>query len=344
VSEATPHRRRRFARGLAIAYVVALLLVIATFRFIGERNWLVTVALYLPRAGFLLPLPVVLGALVVSGEWLYALGVTVVSGYLVLFPLMGYQLSGHARSAPKSIRVMSWNTYLGRIDNESIFKRVEEEQPDIFVSQATGHRTKELFRATPGAYTLEVDDEFLLATRFPVVDKSFPAPFPDDTNHRPNFVRYTLDTPFGLIDLFSVHPRSPRSGLEEVRGKGLKTRILEGDAPDPGESIARNTRLRRRQIEALIDAMRAAKHPILVAGDTNLPALSWLFHHAFGDMRDGFSEVGQGFGYSFPAKRPWMRIDRVLADPGFHFLRFATGTMIASDHHYVVAELTRESP
>ncbi len=344
MSEATPHPRRGFARGLAIAYVVALLIVIATFRFIGERNWLVTVALYLPRAGFFLPLPFVLGALVVSRQGLYALGVTVLCAYLVLFPLMGYQLSGHESSAPKSIRVMSWNTFLGRIDNEGIFKKVKEEQPDIFVSQATGHRTKELFRADPGGYAVEVDDEFLLVTRFPVVDKSFSAPFPDDTNHRPNFVRYTLDTPFGLVDLFSVHPRSPRSGIEQFRGRGLKTRILEGDAPDPGETIARNTGLRRRQIEALLDAMRAAKHPILVAGDTNLPVLSWLFHHAFGDMRDGFSDVGQGFGYSFPAKRPWMRIDRVLADRSFRFLRFWTGTKIASDHDYVVAELTRESP
>jgi hypothetical protein len=337
-------RRGRFARGLAIAYVVGLLLVIMTFRFVGERNWLVTVALYLPRVGFLLPLPFVLGALLVSGERTYAAVVAVVSCYLVLFPLMGYQLVGHATSAPSSFRLMTWNTFQGRIDNEAIKRKVMEEQPDIFVSQASGHRTKELFRADAGGYTLEIDDEFILATRFHVVEKDLPAPFPDDTNHRPNYVRYTLDTPFGLIDLFSVHPRSPRSGLDEFRGHGFKSRILEADAPDPGESIDRNTRLRRRQVDALLAAMREAKHPIIVAGDTNLPVLSWLYHHAFGDMRDGFSEVGRGFGYTFPAKRPWLRIDRILADRSFRFLRFWTGTMIASDHHYVVADLTRASP
>jgi endonuclease/exonuclease/phosphatase family metal-dependent hydrolase len=234
---------------------------------------------------------------------------------------------------------MSWNTYQGRIDNEAIRRKVADESPDIFVAQATAHRTKELFRADPAGYHLESDDEFFLATRFPVVEKEVPKHFADDPSHAPNYVRYTLQTPFGLVDLFSVHPRSPRSGVEDLRGSGFLDRITKGALPDVG-SLRRNTDLRRRQVEALIDAMRKAQHPVLVAGDTNLPTLSWLFHHAFGRLRDGFAEVGQGFGYSFPAKRPWLRIDRILADARFRFLRFRVGNIVASDHHYVVAELS----
>lgn len=336
--------RARLARLVALGYVVALLLVMASFRFIGERSGLVTIAMYLPRIGFALPLPFVVGALLVSGAPLLALGTLVVSALIIVFPLMGYQLHGHERTAPRAMRIMSWNTYHGRVDNEAIPQQFADEHPDIFLSQATGHRTKELFREHPPAgYTIENDDEFFMATRFPVVEKSLPPAFPDDPNHRPSFVRYTLQTPFGLVDLFSVHPRSPRSGVEDLRGSGFLDRLTRGALPDLG-SLARNTALRRRQVETLIDAMRQAKHPVIVAGDTNLPTLSWLFHRAFGRLRDGFSEVGQGFGYSFPAKRPWVRIDRIMSDPRFQFLRFWTGKVIASDHHYVVAELTEEAP
>ena len=87
--------------------------------------------------------------------------------------------------------------------------------------------------------------------------------------------------------------------------------------------------------------LKGAENPVVIAGDTNLPGLSPLLAKSYGQYTDGFSVAGRGFGYTFPAKRPWMRIDRVLADPRLRFLRFFTGSVIASDHLYVVAELGR---
>jgi vancomycin resistance protein VanJ len=335
-------RGRRLARILAALYLIALVLVPVAFRLVGERSWIITMAMYLPRLGFLLPMPFVAGALVATGDRLRGLAVAVVATLVGIFPLMGYQISGRAEQAEHSLRLMSWNTYHGRIDNEAIRRKVDEEKPDIFLAQAFGHRTKELFRADPGGYVTAADDEFFIATRYPIVDKYVPPPFADDSNHKPSYVRYTLETPLGLVDVFNIHPRSPRTGVERLRGLGLRTRLMQGDIPDDAaQPIAENTALRRRQVEAVVEAMRSAKHPILVAGDTNLPTLSWLFANAFSQLRDGFSEAGSGFGYTFPAKRPWLRIDRVLADASFRFLRFQVGSIIASDHHYVIAELAR---
>jgi endonuclease/exonuclease/phosphatase (EEP) superfamily protein YafD len=332
------------ARLAATFYLVALALVPLCFRFVGERQWVVAAAMYLPRIGFLFPMPFVVAACWMVGERRRALIVAFVSTGIVVFPLMGYQLFGRNGSAARSIRVMSWNTYFGRVDNAALRSTViEDEKPDVFLGQAVAHRTKDLFRDAPGGYAIEIDDEFLLASRFPVVEKYVPPPFADDTKHKPNFVRYTLDTPFGLVDVYNVHPRSPRTGLDRLLA--FLMRLRRGDvADDPSDPIDENTGLRQRQIDTLVDAMRASKHPILIGGDTNLPTLSWLFSHAFGQLRDGFSEVGQGVGYTFPAKRKWMRIDRILADASFRFLRFRVGTRIASDHLYVVADLTRDGP
>jgi hypothetical protein len=41
---------------LAIGYPVALLIFMASLRFVGEKWWATTIALYLPRAPFFLPL------------------------------------------------------------------------------------------------------------------------------------------------------------------------------------------------------------------------------------------------------------------------------------------------
>ena len=336
-------RGRSLVRTAGALYVIGLVLAIALMRFVGEHHWATTILLYLPRLGFFLPLPFIVGAYLVVRDWLRALVVLVVAALLVVFPLMGWKMAGRDESAPGSIRVMSWNTYFGRIDNEAIYKKFLEEKPDILLGQATAHRTKELFRADPAGYFIDTTEEFFLATRFPIVDVFHPPDLAEDAMHHANFVRYTLQTPSGLVDVYNVHPKSPRTGIERFRGTGLRTKLAQGELPDDAaQPIAENTLIRRRQVEAVAAAMKTSKNSILLAGDTNLPTLSWLFHQAFSELQDGFAEAGKGLGYSFPAKRPWMRIDRVLADDSFRFLRFKTGTVIASDHHYVVADLVKK--
>lgn len=333
-------RRARYARGFAALYLIALVTLVLAMRLVGERHWLSTILLYLPRLGFALPLPFVVGLCLVSDERRVALGVLSLALLVILFPLMGLSIHGRSEQARPSLRVMSWNSYFGRLDNEAIFQQFLAEDPDLFVGQATAHRTKELFRAQPRGYQLHSDDEFFLATRYPVVDKFVAPRLADDDKHHGGFVRYTLETPLGLIDLINVHPRSPRNGLDSLRGRGLKTRVLSGDLPDEAaQPVADNTLLRSRQVEAAMTELGRCAHPVIIAGDTNLPTQSWLFHQSFGRLADGFDVAGRGFGYTFPAKRPWMRIDRVLADQRLRFLGFHTGKVIASDHLYVVGEL-----
>jgi hypothetical protein len=337
--------KARFARAIAFAYVIALVLVALSMRFVGERFWLTTLLLYLPRFGWILPLPVVVLLLFVCRERRLGYVLTLFVPIFVLFPLMGLRLGG-GKSGPPAIRVMTWNTFFGRNDNGAIPEAVDLEQPDVFLSQATGHRTKELFRdrAKASPYTFSSDEEFFIATKFPIVDKYVPPHLAEDPDHPAAWVRYTLKTPQGLVDVFDVHPRSPREGVEEARGKGFRSRLGElGVMGSSAAAIANNTRLRRRQLETLVVALHAARNPILVAGDTNLPTSSWLFHRSFDPLplTDAFDRVGFGFGYTFPAKVPWMRIDRVLVGPELSFLRIHDDGGLSSDHRYVVVDLAR---
>lgn len=338
-------RAARVARFLGVGYLLALLLVMAVMRLIGERSWITTLLLYPPRIGFLLPMPICVVAYLWARQPLRAVGLLLLSSAIVWFPLMGYSFGRPAPQEPGQIRVMTWNTYYGRVDNDAIRTLILSESPDIFVGQATAHRTKELFRTDPAGYHLESDQEFFLLTRFPVVDKESHADVPDHYGeYHANFMRYTLQTPKGLIDVISMHPKSPRTGVDRLRGMGFRTRLARGDLPDDVAPVEENTDLRERQVEDTAAAVRAAKHPVIVAGDTNLPTMSWLFGRAFGDLQDAWSCTSRGFGYTFPAKRPWLRIDRILADGHFRFLQSRVGPQIASDHHYVVADLTLESP
>jgi endonuclease/exonuclease/phosphatase family metal-dependent hydrolase len=98
--------------------------------------------------------------------------------------------------------------------------------------------------------------------------------------------------------------------------------------------------LRLVQVQAVAEDAAASRYPVLIAGDTNLPEQSWALARWLGGYRDAFAERGTGFGYSFPApRRPWMRIDRIMAGPGFRVLSCRLLPERVSDHLTVVADL-----
>ncbi len=333
---------RRFLRGtlvaLAIAYPLALIAVWLGLALVGETWWPTTVALYLPRLAFAAPLPLLVLALLVWGpRWLLA-GQLVAAGVL-LFPLLGLELGGPVEpSGRPRLRVLSYNVNYGYMSNARILADITGAGADVIVLQASHHRLHPALDAALASYQRYHHREFYVASRFPIVSVHEPDGF------HPAFVRVTLATPLGPIDVFDIHPLSPRPGLDALRGDGLREsisdgRVLRGEGSD---RVLKNTDLRARQVAGVAALAAASTNPVIIAGDTNLPALSPLYREHLGRWQDGFEEVGRGFGYTFPAHKwiPWMRIDRILAGPELRFLRFGvTPASGASDHLAVWADL-----
>jgi vancomycin resistance protein VanJ len=97
--------------------------------------------------------------------------------------------------------------------------------------------------------------------------------------------------------------------------------------------------MRDRQIAAAVDHARASSVPFVVVGDTNLPPGSRIGRKRFEGLHDAFDDVGVGFGFTFPARLPWLRIDRFLGGPGVRFLSIETLGRGPSDHRAVEAVL-----
>jgi endonuclease/exonuclease/phosphatase family metal-dependent hydrolase len=328
----------------AVVYPLALLAVVAALRLIGERWWVTTIALYLPRIGFALPLPLVVSALLVAGS--YRLLVTqVVAALVVLFPLMGLQVGGPRTAAPgtQRFRLVTLNTGLGKNGTGEILERIHGAHPDVIVLEEVGdHDLEALRRGLPG-YAFRHLDQFVIASRFPIDEAVMPPPIWSDGEARAaEYAHCRLRTPAGPIRLFAVHPVSPHEAFNQLRGRGLWYELLTGRVlrSASARAMEANTRDRLAQVRALAADAAASADPVVIAGDTNLPGLSWAFAHWLGGLRDGFAEVGRGFGYSYPAQRMvWMRIDRILAGPRVRFLDVATISPGVSNHLAVAADL-----
>lgn len=347
-------RLASIARWLAWAYVAALVGLILVLRFIGEDSWLVTPVLYFPRAVFALPLVVTLPAILYVGpRWMLATQVAAI--LLVLFPLMGLELhplAAAADPATPKIRLLSFNVYFGDAGCEAIVDEVAAHDPDVVVLQAVAAHCGRTLAARFPSFHVHVAGEYVLGSRFPIRDVYVPPEFPNGRRTEAEYRRYTLETPIGVIDLYSVHPYSPRLGFRAAHGDGLRTELrqeLEAPHVPAGRTqIEENTKERAMQVAAIAAAAAASTNLVVIAGDTNLPALSRIYARYLasgsGPWKDGFASVGTGFGYTFPTQwkfglGPWMRIDRVLAGPGLRFLRFEVGGRGASDHCPVIAEL-----
>ena len=330
-------------RSLAIGYPIALIIFILALRLIGERWWGTTIALYLPRLPFALPLVPLSAAIIWMGPrrllW------TQVAATALLLELTGLHLAwpSSATAGAFHLRVATCNINGGALGLHRILTPLLATNPDVIILQEVVPEGYPNLRTLVPGYYIRESGQFWLASRFPVEEMVEPPTRLNRGAQRSmRFVRYRITTPAGPVVLYNVHPISPRDGLEGVRGDGLRQQILRGDLFNTRARslVAQNTSLRLTQLQALLESVRESRDPVVIAGDTNLPGLSWAFAHWLGDYTDGFSAAGTGFGYSFPAPRtPWMRIDRIMADRRFRFDDFRVIDSYISDHFAVMADL-----
>jgi vancomycin resistance protein VanJ len=339
---------RKAFLGFAVAYPLLLVGVWLLLRFIGEAWWVTGVAIYLPRFAFAVPVPVLTLGLWKLGRtrllWTQA-----VAALVCLFPLMGLNVSVPRFEAPpeKKLRVLSYNVNSGHGDFGRISRELLSFEPDIVLIQELFLGAAPLEEALRGRYPhIMVTGQFMLASRFPITASVDPDRVEFAGKARsPRFMKYSLETPIGPLAVFNVHTVSPRGGFAALRGEGLRREIASGRLfmGERAENLQATSELRREQILALAALASKEAGAVLIGGDTNLPHLSPTFERELGHYRDAFVQRGNGFGYTYPAKFPWMRIDRILGNDRLRFVDFAVGGSRASDHLCVVADVALEA-
>jgi endonuclease/exonuclease/phosphatase family metal-dependent hydrolase len=331
---------RRATVWAAVAYPAALVVLALCLRFVGERWWLTGALLYVPRVLFGLPLVVLVPALLAqrARRLLWA---QLLAACVLLFPLLGFVVPRfHAESKGPSFKILSYNVNSCAAGYDTVAESVLRSAPDIVVLQELLADARPLVALLEARYpTVEVTEQFVLATRFSLRKQTAP-PAVNYLGYvnTPHVVRYELDTPLGPVAVVNLHPISPRAALSALwTGRG---------AAPPRESGADewlaggNVQTRQFELEAAVALAREERMPVVLAGDTNLPNLSPLLR-VFDGYQDGFESAGWGFGYTFPSRVAWLRVDRMLASRALTFVDFEVGCGRASDHRCIIAELRR---
>ena len=230
-----------------------------------------------------------------------------------------------------------------------VVARARSADPDVIVLEEVDDAPAQVeeLRAGFAGYAFWSSGQFAVASRFPVEDAEVPPPVPLGNRFVPrNYARLRLITPAGPIRLYAVHPISPHSAFNDLGvarpNEGFADRILTARVFDPRAPaiVEENTARRLSQVRALADDAGRSAEPVLIAGDTNLPGLSWALATLLGAYHDAFADAGRGFGYTYPAwHRQWLRIDRLLGGPRLRFLSAVSEPPRLYDHLPVTAEI-----
>ena len=249
---------------------------------------------------------------------------------LVLFGVMRFCVPLHVGSgarADRTLRVMSCNADYRALDTAAFAKLVRDAQPDIVVAQAWSAVHDSAFAGDQ--WHTRRDGEMFIASRLPLLSTAASTD-PAFAGKNGALAHYRVRSSFGLdVDVFNFHAATARQGLSQVITGWWKG----------ADAIAANTTERHSQSHVASVAASRTVAPAIVAGDFNMPTDSAIYRAFWSDWSNAFSTAGFGFGYTHYTNRTQLRIDHILASPGWRVRRCYVGPNVGSAHRPVIAEI-----
>ena len=336
---------RRVVSRTVFAYAILLSLLFIIMEFAGERCWPIAVLLYLPQQIFLLPLIVLIPAAVFAESPLgtyAALACTVVMYFWhePFYPGMG--------GGTGSVQVKILTNNYAQNHHLSIQPFIDAEDPDFVALEDSRGLTQLFQRGNPGRSVAGVG-QFIFISKAPIKSSASLAwPL-----WRGNPVAAVFDVELHGRDvaIYTVHLPTPRADFAKLANLGLLKEILgRNRRRSDNMSFAESMTARVQLARDLATVFAREQRPFLAVGDFNMPPDGYVHRVITSGLTDCFVQAGVGFGYTFPGDvnnpltlaQPWLRIDYVLAGPGWRTADCQVESGRRSKHRAVVATLVRE--
>lgn len=306
-------------------------------RALAESQWWSTLLIYLPQVLYLAPAPLVLLPVLWSRDR-RALGVFVGTLLLIAGPIMGGHVpfpSFTPADAPR-VRVLEYNIQGGRAGVELIQAQVERFQPDVVIfSEARDWGNERPLEEYLGRqfrnWSTTASGDMFIASRWPFVETEA-LPLSDLKTQDPSLdrkkVRALVEAPFGRFQVVGVHFYTAVYG-----------RTLRKEWNHVPTYMRHTGSIRQDQAKDLRTWTNGMSDPVILAGDFNTPPIGWIYQSLVTQLGDSFAERGLGWGYTFQANRPVLRIDYIFHSRQWDVAKCEVGAQPGSDHRPVFAEL-----
>lgn len=212
---------------------------------------------------------------------------------------------------------------------------VKEHNPDIVCLQEYNKVGDPSFKQYRHKFIFRMDGQAgqAIYSRFPIIG-SGDIQFPGSAN---NVVYADIKKGRDTLRVYSMHLQSIKispdihENFDEEKSKIIFKRISEA--------------FKKQQLQAeMVEKHKSeCPYPMIICGDLNNSAFSYVYRSVKGKMNDAFEEAGGGFGKSYNYKYYPARIDYVFTDKSIIVKEYTTfPDFINSDHFPVMTRLAFE--
>ncbi|SDB46332.1 Metal-dependent hydrolase, endonuclease/exonuclease/phosphatase family [Flavobacteriaceae bacterium MAR_2010_188] len=269
----------------------------------------------------------------------------------ILVLLLGYQhvFSLYKFSSSKAIEntsnftVMNYNVRLFNVFNWIENKRLKQDLRDFIVEQKPDIINMQEYRPDDvvllKGYHKYVDitgDKVktgqAIFSRFPIIN-SGSIEFPNTSN---NAIFADIKKDQDTIRIYNVHLQSMGIDptVEHIANENSKNLV---------KRVSHTFETQQQQTEMFLEHKKNCPYKMIVSGDFNNTAYSYVYKNIKGDLQDSFVEAGNGFGRTLNFDFFPVRIDFIFAENSFQINGFKNFEVNYSDHFPIIATLNLDS-
>lgn len=265
--------------------------------------------------------------------------VMLVAAYLFFNPFYKFPTTTVSDTYNNTISVLSYNVrlfnaYQKDIDSAEISEVLDNTlkiaKPDVVFIQEYYRKATQKFLGYPYSYihfkNKKIGLGYAIFSKYPLINTgSF-----DFKNTNNNSLYADLVKGTDTLRLYNVH-------LKSLGITPSVNSLQEQDKEKLFKRIATAFEMQQEHTEVILKHMNTTKHPIVLAGDFNNTAFSYVYRKLQKGMKDAFVEKGSGLGTTFMFDSYPMRIDYIFGSKPLEVLKFTSLEQTFSDHFPIAA-------
>lgn len=252
----------------------------------------------------------------------------------------------------KDFTVMSYNVRLFNVFKwferddvpENIRGFINDKNPDILCIQEYSNSGDIDLKVYPHRYIFmdgkQIKTAQAIFSKFPIIDQGIIF-FPNSNN-----IVVFADIKKGkdIIRVYNMHLQSIKISpdVDEIN-ENIDVLNQGGKSQKLFYRISKAFMQQQQQAEIFKEHKNQSPYPIIICGDMNNSAFSYVYRNIKGKLKDSFEEAGIGFGATYKFRYYPARIDYIFADENMTVKKFESFPEFEnSDHYPIMAKLSME--
>ena len=220
---------------------------------------------------------------------------------------------------------------------------INDKNPDILCIQEYSTSADIDLKVYPHKYILMAGDQIktgqAIFSKFPIINEGNIV-FPNSNN---NVIFADIKRGKEIIRVYNMHLQSIKISPDVNEINDNIDVINQQKSQMLFNRISKAFKQQQQQAEIFKEHKKGCTYPLIICGDMNNSAFSYVYRNIKGKLKDCFEEAGKGFGATYKFKYYPARIDYIFADEKMKVKSFESfPEFVNSDHYPIMTKLAFE--